>query len=171
MLSIDITKLADTIINRYGGKKSTVAKYVEAVADEADELSKIWTNIASAIILGEKITPQKVRRIVGPDWLNTNGRQYHAIEQFYLGVSTSIGSKSNQNWVDSIVNSLGTIIYSRKNAKEALSDFAENTGSLLLLTELEDHSNTDKFASSLAAIQKEAANLRVLAKHIAAISK
>lgn len=172
---VNILDVLALLLRRKKERKEKVVEYVESIAAEAASLAIVWRKIfeefaaARTVSLEEDVViTTEINKYKAPNM----PFYYPRLLDFYRWVSAALGDKLEDHYRETLVSHLSFLLWSRgltvKGYREATSNLERYHGKrpLFALGSGNDNIDLTDLAQSVAAIQKEAAALHVLAKTI-----
>jgi len=179
-ISINPSNILDVLallLRRKKERKEKVVEYVESIAAEATSLATVWQKIFDEFAMGRTVDIQENLTIAREldKYAEPNGPEYARLLQFYNWVTVALGDKLENHFRDSVVSHLSGLLYYRqltvKRYRDAAAEWERRrslSGPLFSLSSDDANIDLKDLADLLAAVQREAAALHVLAKTIQA---
>ncbi|TGD70282.1 hypothetical protein E4634_21215 [Mangrovimicrobium sediminis] len=168
MLKFDLAKIADLFFASKKQKAENSSVYIRKVAEEAEELAKIWEEIVNSLLEGAEINREKLIALGAHKYIPKNGVRYTRLQAFYRNASTALAPNNATQWVDEIVYSIGSILVEREGANKNLFSTLENAESSFFFDKQNNIELLKDLSMSVVAMQKEASALYVLASQVEA---
>lgn len=139
--------------NHNAEKKERIAWYIEKIADEADELARIWTYILVELKNKEEISVENYpiisKYVSRPDgWEYMNATPYSRLEQFYNKVHFIIGEYDSEKG-DLLLEKLSRLMHMRNVTRQ----------DLMRGLNMETY-DSDKIDTLIESINRQAAEIR-----------
>lgn len=169
-VSINPVTLLELLLEKRFRNKQKVVEYLESIAKEADSLANVWEQVVHDLVeqKNAKIREKYLNEL--SKYHQPNAPYYTRLAHFYEYLSVAVGEKLENKWHDSMAFHLGSLLQQRElTLKEYRKSVTMLNKNPIFVADSNDTANLKNLAESVSVLQKEAAEIHVLAKTIRAL--